>query len=103
MPKDANVIGRMLAWWRNQRGLSQYAFVTKLRLLGCINMTRDILANIENMRCVANCKQIEFFAEALDIREQDLFPKKRHFVGKAADVNLRIFTRRRGKRPPAKK
>lgn len=55
------------------------------------------------MRCVANCKQIEFFAEALDIREQDLFPKKRHFVGRTTDVNLRIFTRRRGKRPPAKK
>ena len=50
MSKDANVIGRMLAWWRNRRGLSQYDFVTKLHLLGCINMTRDILANIENMR-----------------------------------------------------
>jgi hypothetical protein len=103
MPKDANVIGRPLAWWRNQRGYSQYAFVTKLHLMGCINMTRDILASIENQRCVATCKQIEFFAEALDIKEQDLFPKKRHFVGKTADVKIRIFTRRRGKRPLAKK
>ena len=103
MSKDANVVGRMLAWWRNQRGLSQYAFVTKLHLLGCINMTRDILANIENLRCVATCKQIEYFAEALDIMEQDLFPKKRHFVGKTTDVKIRIFTRRRGKRPAHKR
>ncbi len=98
MPNDANVIGRNIAWWRNQRGWSQSDLVTRLQLLGDINMTRDKLANIEIQRCVATCKQIEFFAEVFGIKEQDLFPKKRHFVGKMDAVELREFTRQRG--PP---
>ena len=103
MPNDANVIGRRVAFYRNQRGWSQNVLVTELHLLGNINMTRDILANIENLRCVATCKQIEFIAEALGVTEQDLFPKKRHFVGRDVGMNLRIFTRQRRKPPPRRK
>lgn len=103
MPKDANVVGRKVAWLRNQKGWSQNALVTALHRIGNINMTREILANIETGRSPVFCKQIEFFAEVFGINEQDLFPKKRHFVGKAAEMKLRIFTRRRGKRPPTKK
>jgi transcriptional regulator with XRE-family HTH domain len=103
MPSDANVIGRQLAWFRNQRGMSQNDLVTKVHLLGYLNMTRDILANIESLRSVATCKQIEFFAEALGIREQDLFPKKRHFVGKNVGINFRFFTRNRRQPPPTRK
>jgi hypothetical protein len=103
MPKDANVVGRMVAWLRNQRGWSQNVLVTALHRIGNINMTREILANIETLRSPVTCKQIEFFAAVFGINEQDLFPKKRHFVGKAAEMKLRIFTRRRGKRPSAKK
>lgn len=103
MPSDANVIGRQLAWFRNQRGMSQNDLVTKLQLHGCLKMTRDILANIESLRCVATCKQIEFFAEALGVREQDLFPKKRHFVGRDVGIHLRFFTRRRRQPPPPRK
>jgi transcriptional regulator with XRE-family HTH domain len=97
MPKDANVMGRIIAYLRNQRGWSQNDLVTQLHLIGNINMTRDILASMETMRCPIPCKQIEFFAEVFGVREQDLFPKKRHFVGKPPD--LRIFSRKR----PAKK
>ena len=77
MPKDANVIGRNVAWLRNQRGWSQNDLVTQLHLLGDINMTREKIANIETLRCIATCKQIEFFAEVFGIKEQELFPKKR--------------------------
>lgn len=103
MPKDANVIGRRVAFYRNQRGWSQNVLVTELHLRGNINMTRDILANIESLRSVATCKQIEFIAEVLGVKEQDLFPKKRHFVGKNVGMNLRIFTRQRKKDPPSRK
>jgi transcriptional regulator with XRE-family HTH domain len=94
MRKDANVIGRIVAYLRNQHGWSQNDLVTQLHLLGNINMTREILANIETQRSVATCKQIEFFAEVFGIKEQALFPKQRHFIGKEAGSNLRIFTRK---------
>ena len=98
MPKDSNVIGRKVAWLRNQRCWSQSDLVAALHLLGCINMTREVLANIETLRSPATCKQIEFFAEVFDVMEQELFPKKRHFVGKEVGMDLREFTRRR---PPS--
>jgi transcriptional regulator with XRE-family HTH domain len=103
MPKDANVIGRRVAFLRNQRGWSQNVLITELHLRGNINMTRDILANIESLRSSVTCKQIEFFAELFGIKEQDLFPKKRHFVGKNLGMNLRIFTRHRRQPPSPRK
>jgi transcriptional regulator with XRE-family HTH domain len=86
---------------RYQRGWSQAQLVTELQLIGNINMTREILANIEILRSPATDKQIEFFAEVFGVMEQDFFPKKRHFVGKEVGMNLREFTRRRRPdRPP---
>ena len=99
--KDANVIGRKVAWLRNQRGWSQNDLVTHLHLLGDINMTREKIANIETLRSAVDSKQIEFLAEVFGIREQDLFPKQRHFVGKDVGLKLCIFTRRRGPPEPA--
>ena len=95
MSRNANVIGRTVARLRYQRGWSQDELVTQLQLLGNINMTRDILANIETLRSPADSKQIEFFAEVFRVREQDLFPKQRHFVGKVVVMELREYTRRR--------
>jgi transcriptional regulator with XRE-family HTH domain len=103
MSKDANVIGRKVALLRNQRGWSQNVLITELHLLGNINMTREILANIETLRSPATCKQIEFFAEAFGVKEQELFPQKRHFVGKTAGITIRIFTRKRGQPPSPRK
>ena len=103
MPNDANVIGRIVAKLRYQRGWSQSGLVTELHLLGDINMTREKLANIETLRCTVDSKQIEFFAEVFGIKEQVLFPPKRHFVGKKDAIKLRIFTRqRRPSHPPQK-
>ena len=101
MPRNANVIGRNVARLRYQRGWSQDELVTQLQLLGNINMTRDILANIETLRSPADSKQIEFFAEVFQIREQDLFPRQRHFVGKDVGMELREYTRRRRDPVPA--
>ncbi len=98
MPYDKNLIGRIVSRMRYQRGWSQAELVTELHLIGNINMTREILANIETLRCPATDKQIEFFAEVFEVMEQDFFPKKRHFVGKINEMELREFTRRRG--PP---
>src|SRR5271154_2022030 len=103
MPNDANVIGRKVAFLRNQRGWSQNVLVTELHLRGNINMTREILANIETLRSSVTCKQIEFFAELFGIKEQELFPKKRHFVGKNVGMNIRIFTRQRRQPPSSRK
>lgn len=103
MPNDKNVIGRIVSNMRYQRGWSQAQLVTELQLLGNINITREILANIEILRSPANDKQIEFFAEVFGVKEQDLFPKKRHFVGKEVGMNLREFTRRRGPARPLQK
>jgi transcriptional regulator with XRE-family HTH domain len=103
MPHDKNVIGRLVSKMRYQRGWSQAQLVTELHLIGNINMTREILANIEILRSPATDKQIEFFAEVFGVMEQDLFPKKRHFVGKEVGMELREFTRRRGPPPPNQK
>ena len=92
--RDANVIGRKVAYLRNQRCWSQNDLVAELHLIGCINMTREILANFETLRSPATCKQIEFLAEVFGVPVQDLFPKQRHFVGKEVAMDLRIFTRR---------
>lgn len=99
--KDANVIGRRVAHLRNQHGWSQNDLVTELHLLGCVNMTREILANIETLRSPATCKQIEFFAEVFGVPVQDLFPKKPHFADKEIVAELKIFTRRRRDAEPA--
>jgi transcriptional regulator with XRE-family HTH domain len=103
MPHDKNVIGRLVSKMRYQRGWSQAQLVTELHLIGNINMTREILANIEILRSPATDKQIEFFAEVFGVMEQDLFPKKRHFVGKEVGMELREFTRHRGPPPPNQK
>ena len=103
MPHAKNVIGRLVSKMRYQRGWSQAQLVTELHLIGNINMTREILANIEILRSPATDKQIEFFAEVFGVMEQDLFPKKRHFVGKEDGMELREFTRRRGPPPPNQK
>ena len=103
MPKDSNVIGRIVAKLRDQRRWSQAQLVTELHLIGNINMTREIIANIETLRSPVTDKQIEFFAQVFGVMEQGLFPKKRHFVGKEAGMELHEFTRRRGPSRPTQK
>jgi transcriptional regulator with XRE-family HTH domain len=79
MPQDLNVIGKALAYLRNSRNMSQSDLVAAVTRFGCY-MTRDIVGSIENGRCVASDKYIEMFAAALQVKEQDFFPPKRHWI-----------------------
>jgi transcriptional regulator with XRE-family HTH domain len=94
MPRDANVIGPKLAWYRNRNGWAQEELVTQLTVYGCY-MTRNILASIENRRCPATDKQIEYFAFIFRIGVQDLFPEKRHFSGERVGTAKEIPRRRK--------
>ncbi len=96
MSQNSNVIGRNVSRERYQRGWTQDELVIKLQLLGCY-MTRVILANIETLRCEATSKQIEFFAEVFHVQEQQLFPPKRHFVGKPPEDHEEKYNRKRKK------
>ena len=77
MTQNANVIGRNVARFRYQKGWSQDLLVTKMQLLGCY-ITRDILADIENLRTSATDKQIVIFAEVFGVPVGDLFPPNRN-------------------------
>ena len=100
MPRDANVIGRKVAWYRYQKGWAQEELVVQLTLYGCY-MTRSILASIENQRCPANDKQIEYFAFIFGVGVQDLFPAKRHFSGEKVGTAKEIPRRRKRKKQKA--
>jgi hypothetical protein len=81
--KEANVIGRKVAWLRNQRGSSQNDLVTHLHLLGDINLTREKIANIETLRRAVDSKKIKLLAQMCGRRAQALVPTSRtafHFV-----------------------
>ena len=93
MHRDENVIGRNVAKFRYQRGWTQDELVAKLQLLGCY-MTRDILANLETQRSPATDRQIEYFAEVFGVRAGDLFPGKRHLIGRPIGLEVEIVTRR---------
>jgi transcriptional regulator with XRE-family HTH domain len=94
MRRDANVIGPNVAKFRYQQNLTQDDLVGKLQLLGCY-MTRNILGSIETQRCPATDKQIEYFAYALGVKVEDLFPAKNHFSGQVVGLGTEIRTRRR--------
>jgi hypothetical protein len=65
-----NFIGRKVAKLRYQREWTQEMLVAKMQIRGC-NITRHILANIENKRSIATDKHVFFFAQvfAVDINE----------------------------------
>jgi hypothetical protein len=56
-----------------------------MQLLG-IYITRDILANIENLRTSATDKQIVIFAEVFGVPVADLFPPKRKSSGRIVGI-----------------
>jgi transcriptional regulator with XRE-family HTH domain len=93
MRRNENVVGRNIAKFRYQQGWTQEELVGKLQLLGCY-MTRDMLANIETLRCPVKDKQIEFFAYVFGLRVGDLFPGVRHFSGRVEGLAVQMVTRR---------
>ncbi|MCG3148915.1 MAG: hypothetical protein PCFJNLEI_02367 [Verrucomicrobiae bacterium] len=84
MSQKCNLIGRNVSRERYQRGWSQEELVTKVTLLGCY-MTRDILASIETLRCVASDKHVAIFAAVFDMPIEKLFPPNPHLLCKEPD------------------
>ena len=84
MPQHSNLIGRIVSRERDQRRWSQEKLVIKVQLLGCY-MTRDILASIETLRCIATDKQVAIFAAVFGIPIQQLFPPDPHLLCKEPD------------------
>jgi transcriptional regulator with XRE-family HTH domain len=72
MIHDSNLIGRKVAKLRYKKGWSQDTLVAKLQVLQC-NISRDILANIENKRSVATDKHCFFLAKVLGVSIDELF------------------------------
>ena len=72
MRHDSNLIGRKVAKLRYMKGWSQDTLVAKLQVLQC-NITRDVLANIENKRSVATDKHCFFLAKVLGVSIDELF------------------------------
>lgn len=72
MQHDANLIGRKVARLRYQKGWTQDTLVAKLQILQC-DITRDIIANIELRRCVANDTQCAFLARVFSVSIDELF------------------------------
>jgi helix-turn-helix protein len=72
---NANHIGQNVGRLRYQKGWTQDVLAAKMQLLGC-DVTRDVIANIENRRSAVNDNQIVFLAEALGVEIGDLFPRK---------------------------
>ena len=81
-----NFIGRKVAKLRYQRGWTQEMLVAKMQIRGC-NITRNILANIENKRSIATDKQDFFFAQvfAVDIGSSTAgeLSRRRNFAKKS--------------------
>jgi len=81
MSCDKNVVGQIVCKLRYERGWSQDQLVSEMHSIGISGITRSILANIELLRSRVSDRQIQYLAEAFGVKEQSLFPKKRHLTG----------------------
>lgn len=67
-----NLIGRKVAKLRFQFGWTQEILVAKLQIRGC-NITRHIIANIENRRSIATDKHCFHLAKVFNVSIDELF------------------------------
>ncbi len=72
MNRNANIIGKKIARLRYNLGLTQEMLAAKLQILQC-DISRDIVANIENKRSVATDKHCFFLAKVLGVSINELF------------------------------
>jgi transcriptional regulator with XRE-family HTH domain len=71
---SVNLVGRKVAKLRFQHQWTQDTFVAKLQIrFPDLNITRDILANIETKRSVSTDKQLFAFAFVLGVEVGELF------------------------------
>lgn len=64
--------GRKIAKLRYQRGWSQDLLVARIQVLGC-DISRDVVANIETNRSVANHKHVFYLAKVFNVSIDELF------------------------------
>jgi transcriptional regulator with XRE-family HTH domain len=72
MRSDANLIGRKVGRLRYARKWTQDVLAAKLQLVGC-DISRDVIANIENRRSIATDKQCFFLAKVFGVSLDELF------------------------------
>ena len=72
MRYHANLIGSKIGRLRYARSWTQDTLAAKLQILGC-DVSRDVIANIENRRSVATDKQCFFMAKVFSVSIDELF------------------------------
>ena len=72
MRHDANLIGRKVGRLRYARSWTQDVLAAKLQILQC-DISRDVIANIENRRSVATDKHCFFLAKVFSVSIDELF------------------------------
>jgi transcriptional regulator with XRE-family HTH domain len=68
-----NFIGRRIAYLRSERNLSQEVLVARLQCEG-LDISRDVLANIETGRTEVKDALLPYFQRALRVQIVRLFP-----------------------------
>ena len=72
MRHDANLIGQKVGRLRYARGWTQEQLAAKLQILQC-DVSREVVANIENRRSVATDKHCFFLAKVFNVSIDELF------------------------------
>ncbi len=68
-----NIVGPRIRKLRREKGLTQEMLAARIGVLGW-DVSRDVLARVEaQMRCVTDAELL-YFADALDVRVDALFP-----------------------------
>jgi transcriptional regulator with XRE-family HTH domain len=72
MRHDANLIGKKVGRLRYAKGWTQEILAAKLQILQC-DVSREVVANIENRRSVATDKHCFFLAKVFNVSIDELF------------------------------
>ncbi len=72
MRHDANLIGPKVGRLRYAKGWTQEVLAAKMQIMEC-DISRDVVANIENRRSIATDKQCFFFARVFTVGIDELF------------------------------
>jgi transcriptional regulator with XRE-family HTH domain len=72
--QQRNVTGRRIAYLRSEQNLSQEVLVARLQCEG-LDISRDVLANIETGRTEVKDAVLPYFQRALRVQIVRLFPK----------------------------
>ena len=72
MQHDANLIGKKVGRLRYAKSWTQEVLAAKLQILQC-DVSREVIANIENRRSVATDRHCFFLAKVFNVSIDELF------------------------------